>query len=327
VIDDPHSPTPSERFTGCLLGLAIGDALGMAGEGRRAGGPIRGYEPLLDADGNEREPAGQFSSHTELALCLVETLVTANGFIDPDSAGYRFLQVLQSEHGHFLDETTRSALERASETGDFQAGAGADPVAPGPAARIAPVALVHALGRVNPELLVREVMRATLLTHAQPEAVNGALAMAYALTLVARREVPPELLIAEVLSFIDEDDIARALRVAAAALADAFADTDAPARIGGGGIAPAVATALYLFARHHDDFETAVLAAANVPCSPAAVGAMTGALAGAWRGARALPLDLVEGLEGRMYILMAAPALYRTAQRRAGLFLQLHQRP
>jgi hypothetical protein len=32
---------------------------------------------------------------------------------------------------------------------------------------------------------------------------------------------------------------------------------------------------------------------------------------------------LVDGLEGRMYILVAGPGLYRAAQRRAGMFLKL----
>jgi ADP-ribosylglycohydrolase len=324
-VDDVTTPREADRFLGCLLGLAIGDALGMPAASRDDTTPIAGYEPLRDSHGAIVEPAGEFTSHTELALCLVESVVSSNGFVDPDAAGFRFVQVLHGQHAHFLDPTTRAALERASETGKYQHGlAGGGAVEPGPAARVVPVGLVHALGKLNVELLVREVMRATLITHADPLAVNGALALAYAVNIVTRREVLPEMLPGEVLAFIDEDDVARKLRVVGAALSS----SDTPGAPGqfvlGDDIASAVANAIFCFVKHHHDFQTAVLAAAN---AGAAVGAMTGALAGAWTGAQALPIPLIEGLEGRMYILMAAPALYRTAQRRAGLFLQLHQRP
>jgi len=326
-IDD--TVTPSDRFTGCLLGLAIGDALGMPARGGPRAEPITGYESLSGPDGEHLALAGQFTAHTELALCLIESIVSTNGFIDPEAAGFRFVRVLRAEHAHFLDPTSRAAIELAAESGDYQAGlVGDGPVEPGPAARVAPVALTHTLGRLNIELLVREVMRSTLLTHASPEAVNGALAMAYALNLVVRRETLPEMLIEDVLAFIDEDEVARSLRVAAESVrgrADPAALLDQLAA--SGSIGDAVAAALCLFATAPDDIERAVLTAANLPGDASAIGAMAGALCGAWIGARALPLSLVDGLEGRMYILMAAPSLYRTAQRRAGLFLQLHQRP
>jgi ADP-ribosylglycohydrolase len=331
VMSDITVPSAVDRFTGSLLGMAIGDALALPSIAE-SDAPIEGYEPLRDDDGESRVLAGQFTSHTELALCLVETLVSSNGFVDPEIAGYRFVQVLASDHGHLLDSTTRAALERAAETAQYQAGIATDAaVEPGPAARVVPIGLVHTLGRLNTDLFVREVMRATLITHSDPAAVNGALAVAYAVNLTTRREIPPEMLISEVLAFIDEDAVARCLRVADAALltrSSAADDAEALVQIGtGGSIGETVARALYLFAANVPDFRTGVLAAANSGVEAPAVAAMTGALLGAWIGLRGLPLDLVEGLDGRMYLLMASPALFRTAQRRAGLFLQLHQRP
>ncbi len=326
---DETTPTMSERMTGALVGMAIGDALGLIGESPSAERPVVGYQPVRDAAGEIVVEAGQFSAHTELALCLAESAISAGGFVDPVTAGYRFAQVLRSEHGHLVDPTSRAALERAAETGDYQAGICDVTVGPGPAARIAPLALIHALGQVNTELFVREVMRATLITHCDPLAVNGALAMAYALNLVVRREVPPELLIAEVLAFIDEDDVARRLRAA-----DELPAGDGPDAVArgarelnqDGSLPAAVATALFIFARLGESFEAAVLAAANAGPESAAIAAMTGALAGAWLGGQGIPEPLVEGLDGRTYLLMAAPALYRTAQRRGGQFLQLHRR-
>jgi ADP-ribosylglycohydrolase len=266
-----------------------------------------------------------------MALCLVESMLPSQGYVDPRTAGYRFVQLLDGEHAGTLGTTTRRALERARETWEYQDGLGGEGTAgAGPAARVAPVALAHALGRPNVEVLVREVLRSALITHAHPSAVNGALAIAWAIQVLARRETTPSMLISDVLSFIDEDDVARNLRRAERlALERRGPEDDAPAleRIGTSGwVVEAVPAALYLASVWGADFRGAVTAAASAGGASDAIGAMVGAMAGTWAGAAALPADLVEGLASRMYILMAAPALYRVAQRRAGLFLQLHQR-
>lgn len=330
-------PDPSDRFLGCLLGQGIGDALGMPFAGLAHDeiavryGVVDGYVATLDGEGNEVLAAGQVGPSTELALCLTESMLPTNGFIDPRTAGYRFVQLLQGPNARLLSGTTRAALERARENWEFQDGLGGEGTAgTGAAARIAPVALMHSLGRMNVEVLVREVIRATVITHANPEATNGALGVAWAIQRIVRREIPPIMLISEVLSFIDEDDVARNLRKAERLLLARGGPEDdaaALALIGTSGwVVEAVPAALYLAAAWGDDFRGAVNAAASAGGATDAIGAMVGALAGAWVGAEALPLDLVDGLESRMYILMAAPALYRVAQRRAGLYLQLHQR-
>ncbi|MEK6221924.1 MAG: ADP-ribosylglycohydrolase family protein, partial [Chloroflexota bacterium] len=67
-----------ERYTGCLLGMAVGDALGTAVEfsprgtfaavtGMIGGGPFR----LVP---------GQWTDDTSMALCLAESLIASAGF-------------------------------------------------------------------------------------------------------------------------------------------------------------------------------------------------------------------------------------------------------
>ncbi|GBD15202.1 ADP-ribosyl-[dinitrogen reductase] glycohydrolase [bacterium HR26] len=325
------------RFLGCLLGLAIGDALGMPVEGwsperiREQYGWIDRYLPRLGPDGQVETPAGEFTDDTELALCLVESLIGAHGFVDPEAAGYRFLRVLRSDSGRFLDPTTRRALERAAETDDFQQGIGGEQRPNcSAAARIAPIGLMHSLGRFNPEIFTRDVLRACLITHSDPEAINGALAIAYAVRLLVAAEVPPEMLIEDVLHFIDEDAVARRLRLAASLAAHGGKrerDLANLREIGTSSyVAEAVAAAFYCFAAHPDDFAAAVLTAVNAGGDTDSIAAMTGALAGAYLGAQAIPAELVDRLEGRMYLLVATPGLFQTAQRRAGLYLRLRRR-
>ncbi len=48
------------------------------------------------------------------------------------------------------------------------------------------------------------------------------------------------------------------------------------------------------------------------------VGALTGALAGAAGGASGIPQELIDGLEGRIYVSLAAPWFHKAALQRAG---------
>ncbi|MBO9350475.1 MAG: ADP-ribosylglycohydrolase family protein [Thermomicrobium sp.] len=322
-----------DRFLGSLLGMAIGDALGMPVAGLSSDaiaaryGWLDRFLPLLTEDGTIEVPAGTFTEDTELALCLVESTIGQNGYLDVTAAGYRFVRLLEGPSSRFLDEPTKRALASAREHGDFQRGiAGPETATGSAAARAAPIGLLHALCRFNPELFVRDVLRATLITHAELEVVNGALAVAYAVLLLTQGATPPDVLSDEVARFIDEDAVARRLRTVASLALPAdphevaryLATLGASARVD-----EVVATALAAFAAAPDDFLRAVSIAVNAGGATDTRGAITGALAGAALGAGALPPALLDGLEGRPYLEMAARALFHAAQQRAGRFLRL----
>ena len=67
-----------ERFRGCLLGLAVGDAVGTTVEFRQRGT----FEPLTDMVGGGpfRLLPGQWTDDTSMALCLATSLVERGGF-------------------------------------------------------------------------------------------------------------------------------------------------------------------------------------------------------------------------------------------------------
>lgn len=306
------SLTFEDRFTGCLLGLAIGDALGVP----RAFRPPQEFDSpphfadRLTPDGAVEIPTGQFSLNTELALCILETLTTSNGFIDPELAAYRF-ENAASQSPFLPDARELDAIRYATETDKFQTGGGTPSTKyAGPAARVIPVALVHSLADLNVALVTREVMRSVLLTDADPVVVNGALAVAHAVRMIMRDEMPLEILIDEIVSLIDEDDVARALRIGAP-----LAVTSS--------VASVVACALHAAVLANGDLERALKIAFAAGGATHLTGAITGALCGAHGGARRLDQTLIDGLEGRAYVLMAAPALLRAAQLRAGVVFQL----
>ena len=72
--------TLRERYRGCLLGLAVGDALGTTLEFTRPGE----FEPIDDmlGGGPFGLVPGQWTDDTSMALCLAESLISCNGF-DP----------------------------------------------------------------------------------------------------------------------------------------------------------------------------------------------------------------------------------------------------
>ena len=69
-----------ERYRGCLLGLAAGDALGAAVEFRARGS----FEPITDMIGGGPFDlaVGQWTDDTSMALCLACSLLEQEGF-DP----------------------------------------------------------------------------------------------------------------------------------------------------------------------------------------------------------------------------------------------------
>lgn len=66
------------RYRGCLLGLAVGDAVGTAVEFA----PPGTFTPVEDMVGRgpfELKP-GQWTDDTSMALCLAESLIEKQGF-------------------------------------------------------------------------------------------------------------------------------------------------------------------------------------------------------------------------------------------------------
>jgi len=68
-----------ERYRGCLLGLAAGDALGTTLETNSPGT----FESLTDMVGGGpfHLKAGEWTDDTSMALCLAESLIEKQGLI------------------------------------------------------------------------------------------------------------------------------------------------------------------------------------------------------------------------------------------------------
>lgn len=84
-----------ERYKGCLLGLAVGDAMGTTLEFKHP----RTFDPINDMVGGgafHLKP-GQWTDDTSMALCLAESLIERNGF-DPVDQLERYLRWYREGH-------------------------------------------------------------------------------------------------------------------------------------------------------------------------------------------------------------------------------------
>lgn len=178
----------SDRLAGCLVGMAIGDALGLPGEGlsrerlQRLFPKTEEYQFLFQW--------GLCSDDTEHACMTAQALISARGDVN------RFAQKLAWKLRFWLlglpagvGMTTLKACLRLwlgippQQSGVFSAGNG-------PAMR---AAILGVLYFEQPEVLLHFVKASTRMTHTDPRAEYGALAIALAAGMAARQEqVDPE---------------------------------------------------------------------------------------------------------------------------------------
>jgi ADP-ribosyl-[dinitrogen reductase] hydrolase len=315
------------QFLGALLGMAIGDALGAPVSGMDRAeiatrfGSIDRFHGLVKPDSEDIHP-GEFTDETEFALCVVESMTANRGNLDADTAGVRMLHLAAGPSRRWMHPATVAALDAAADTLEFSVPLDEDSPATGDvAARGVPVGLIHAVGRFDPDQLRADAEAVVRLTHGGPAAFNAATAIAYAVRSAATG-VPRESWARETARFLGGGELAERLigldnRLANSPVPDLFDWT------GTGLDAIESVPAAFAAAMSETVFENAVFAAVNAGGATDTIGALTGALAGAAGGASGIPQDLIDGLEGRIYVSLAAPGFHKAARKRAGQQIDL----
>lgn len=276
------------RYRGCLLGLASGDAVGTTVEFS----PKDSFPPVTTMTGGGPFSllAGQWTDDTSMALCLAESLTTRKGFDAQDQMN-RYLNWWQwgyfSSTGQCFDigTTTAEALRRYSLDGNPFAGS-VDPKTAGNGSlmRLAPVALYY---YPHAEQTLRYAADSSRTTHAAPEAVESCRLFAQILmnALSGKDKM-------RVLTDIAERPEQENLRQIAEGR---YLDKPRSAIFGTGYCVQSLEAALWCFA-HSDSFEQAVLAAANLGDDADTTAAIVGQIAGAYYGAQGIPGDWLSKL-------------------------------
>ena len=191
----PASSPEVDRVIGAVLGLAIGDAMGAPIEGWP---PQRIVERLGAVDGyvNVERLPGLYTSRTQQALCLLDTLLT-EGTFNPEALALSFVTMSKALHqkwpiyGAFRATSRgfRDAVDRLAdgipwrESGTLSAGND-------PALRVVPLAVWSREHRVVE--FREDVIASAWVTHRDPRALAGALAFAFAVVHVVNLDKPAQ---------------------------------------------------------------------------------------------------------------------------------------
>lgn len=306
------------KMRGCLVGAAVGDALGMPVEGmnQRQIARVHGrVSEMLPA----RQAAGEWTDDTQLMVPVAECLA-AHGRVEQHDLARRLVEAYEPWRGygrvfrdwHFLMELGRSWKQAAEEIHDPLSGPWN-----GSAMRVAPVG---AFCFDDNARLAEQARLSGEVTHvdeiAQQGCVLEAMAVGLAMRLEAAESLDRDAFLAELGSAISHPLLIERLRRVEELLEGEHDPDEVVRRIGHSvEVQNSVPTAIYCFLRSPRSFEEAVTAAVNLGGDADTLGAMCGAISGALLGESAIPARWSSVLEDRVRLITAADRLW---ERRAG---------
>lgn len=279
-------------FLGALVGLAIGDALGMPVLGTSAANmPTFDTYLELSADESGVPSRGAISDRTEIALCMVESLTTNDGQLDPENINARLNFLTESPSRQWMSDTVLASIDSAFESDGLVPEGTGTTIEASVAVRGVIVGLVHSTSKLDSQSLRADAITAARLTH-------------------------------------DDAASAAAVEYVAAITGEAarYVDAEPNWTLTTPGFSGEIADRLVAITdtvKSAETFEDAVLSVVRQGGDTTAYGAIAGGIAGARFGAAGLPQSLIDDLDARIYLSMAAPWFYRTAMKRAGFAIDL----
>ena len=297
------------RYRGCLLGLAVGDALGTTLEFK----PPGTFSPITDMIGGgpfHLQP-GQWTDDTSMALCLAESLIQCQGF-NPEDQMERYVRwwkegYLSSTGSCFdIGNTTRTALSAFMKTGNpFSGPTDSRSAGNGSLMRLAPVPMFYA---GDPREAIEKSGESSKMTHGAPAAID---ACRYFGALIVGA------LSGEVKDIILSDHYCPAagywagnplIPEIADIAAGSFKHKNPPEIRGSGYVVESMEAALWAF-YHSSTFEAGCLLAVNLGDDADTTGAIYGQIAGAYYGDTAIPLSWRETIDKADFIVAFAEKL------------------
>ncbi len=313
-----------ERTLGAILGLGIGDALGMPVIGRSPEGIAAEFGSIVDyhgrtfSDGAELAP-GEFTDETEIALCIMETYTSSNGDLDSELIRARMQFLARGESRRWMSAETLRSLDDSAEPWYCSP----DPGDPEVALRGIPIGLIHAAPVIDQAALYRDVESVVSLTHCNRAAVDRAALVAYAVARTLAGSSSPLTLFSDLPASAVEPELAKSIETANQAIESLPELTSfMSATKSGNQATDVIISGIAAFALA-SRFENAVFAAVSAGGAADSRAALAGALAGAHFGAGGIPQALIDRLEGRIYLTLAAPWFYRTIQLMTGRGISL----
>lgn len=277
-----------DRFRGCLLGLACGDAIGGPVEFYR-----RGRFPVvtgMNGGGKFQLKPGEWTDDTAMALCLAHSLLERNG-CDPQDQMQRYW--LWANEGHWssrdyafgLGKTVASSLMRYKRTGNPLAGSTLPSTAGnGSIMRLAPIAMYfHGHG----SLLIEAAELSSKTTHGADECLASCRLLATLIDGCLAGHAKEQA--------INEAAREASLPGMTRIFEQRFRAAQESEIRGSGYVVECLEAALWCF-WHSNSYSEAVLKAANLGDDADTTAAICGQIAGAFYGESNIPTEWLEVL-------------------------------
>ncbi|MGM1051833.1 MAG: ADP-ribosylglycohydrolase family protein [Pseudomonadota bacterium] len=294
------------RWEGCLLGLAVGDALGAPLEFHRRE-RIKPVTGMIEG-GKFRMRRGEWTDDTAMALCLADSLLASDGFEAADQIARYWRWANDGENStrqraFGIGKTVAMALARYQRTGEPWCGSDAlSASGNGSIMRLAPVAMRFA----GDPLLEAHAEASSRTTHASPLCLSACRLMARLLERALLGETSKA-------RWLDTGELRRGdyHETLVPLIAGEYRGKTEEAIRGSGYVVESLEAALWCL-WHSDSFDEAVLRAANLGDDADTTAAVTGQLAGAFYGVEKIPAEWLEVLHQRNRLQAAARRLWRS---------------
>lgn len=330
-----------DQISGCIAGLALGDAFGMPGQPtpettrERNGGPITKLmpPPLGDVTGHTGLKAGQATDDTTAMLAIVEAIIEHKALTREivAEAIVNWVEELGGLDTPYIGPSTRRAVKALKEGAD-PADSGKHGWTNGAAMRVAPIGFIY---DNDLDATVTAAVDSAYPTHATSTACGGAAAVACAVNRIASQpmlgEAPLEQIIKAAMYGADAGEVLGVERIAPRLSrriewAVDIASNDRPVEailrdiydlVGTGmGTYESVPSAFALFILGNGEPYLTLRYAANVGGDTDTMAAIAGALCGTLHGYHGLPSGMVSTIEAvNGYNFVDVAQRYRTAIR------------
>ena len=307
-----HDPAPTltrDRFEGCVLGLALGDAMGAPFEG----GPLERF--VWKVIGTTRKGEMRFTDDTQMSIDVAESLLE-KGNVDPDDLARRFARSYRFSRGYgpsaakLLKRIRRGADWRSANRSVFRDGSYGN----GGAMRAPVIGLFHA---DRPSEIPNAAAESARVTHAHELAVEGAVLIATATERALRANDPATVLTESTPTATHDAFTARLIIAREWVESSATPEANEVRTRLGNGIAAveSCVTALYIAMRFLREPYLDLLAfVASCRGDVDTIAAMAGAIWGASNGASALPEEPLSRLEQRDRLRGLGASLHEAAR-------------
>jgi len=311
MINDERSKS---KYVGCMLGAAIGDALGKQNEGvtrenilKR--GFIKDYGKAVDGTPGDKLKPCDYTDDTEQMLVLAVSLIDNNGLdvIDFSKmlAKWGADALKDPIRKSFVGPTSACAIERLNSGISWKESGGNIPSC-GSAMRAAPVGLFYD----DLDDVESNAALSSMPTHSSKISIGGAVAVAIAVRCALDDKECADI-ISETCARTSKYDAGLAEKIRLSFELRNNDPDEVFSRIGTSYLASdTVPCAFYCFTRHFENPERAIIEAVNAGGDTDSIACITGALCGALRGSESLPARWIEGLENRGLIEDTAGKMY-----------------